>query len=153
MKKSSQVSTKLIRFLLSFLFGIGMLSFHNSPLSKRDNPPQNDISWVTAPSGLSVRSQPNIKGKKLAVLPYRSQIIIQKKTNIPFEVNENGYRVTGEWLETTIDSISDKPVYVFSGYVKTEWKKLDESVSSFFEEEANHRILKNFIAFISLVIS
>ncbi|MBQ4819627.1 SH3 domain-containing protein [Aquimarina sp. MMG016] len=75
--------------------------------------------WVTAPNGLSVRTEPDPNSKRIGKLPYRTKVTVRKKTAITYEVDEQGYPIHGEWYEIENDSVSTDPSYVFGGYLAT----------------------------------
>jgi len=73
--------------------------------------------YVIARSGLVVRDQPSIKGKRINKIPYRTQVTIKKRTQYHYTVSENGYQIHGDWVEIENDSVSDSKSYVFDGYL------------------------------------
>lgn len=74
---------------------------------------------VIARSGLSVRSAPDVKSKKINSIPFGTEVTLKEKTVIQFEVDDNGYKIPGTWVSIQNDSVSSQPSYVFSGFLKT----------------------------------
>ncbi|GAA3511697.1 hypothetical protein GCM10022393_26770 [Aquimarina addita] len=82
---------------------------------------------MIARSGLTVRSAPDINSKKINVIPFGTEVTVKDKTTVPFEVNDNGYKILGTWFSIQNDSLSTQPSYVFSGFLKT----IDEIANSY----------------------
>ncbi|WP_422090515.1 SH3 domain-containing protein [Tenacibaculum ovolyticum] len=82
---------------------------------------------VVARNGLSVRIQANIDAEKVNILPYNTKVTVIKKIGNPITINENGFKITGHWVQIKNDSVK-KESYVFNGYLKTieEIKKIYE---------------------------
>ena len=75
-----------------------------------------EIQFVSAENGLIVREKPNTKSKKLGKLLYGSEVEIIKKTNINLNIEDDGKRISGEWvLIKEVGGIQNG--YVFSGFL------------------------------------
>lgn len=74
------------------------------------------LSYVTAPNGLVVREKPVKKSNRIGKLLYGAKVQIIKKTGIKFEVDDDGEKIFGEWVEVQEVNGLEKG-FVFSGYL------------------------------------
>lgn len=73
--------------------------------------------YNTAKNGLSIRSTPSLKGKKIDIFNYLDYVEIEQKLpNKKLTVNYNGVKTSGYWVEI---NFKNKPAYVFNGFLKT----------------------------------
>lgn len=80
-----------------------------------------NIAYVTAESGLIVRSEPKKNGHRLGKYTYRDSVSIARKTGISIAIIDNGLTLEGEWY--LVDSYGTNwvsPGYVFSCYLSDE---------------------------------
>lgn len=86
--------------------------------------------YVTAKGGLNVREAPNSKAKKVGILNYGENVIVESRTEIKLSINdtdkETGIekKIEGEWV--SIISEDNVSGYVFDGF-------LSQYFSSFIE--------------------
>ncbi len=77
---------------------------------------------VSAKKGLIVRDKPDLKGNKIDSLPFKSQVIVQEKTNETLELMDDGNLIKGHWVKVeNFSSNKWKTGYVFNGFLK-KWK-------------------------------
>jgi hypothetical protein len=80
---------------------------------------------VISPNGLSIRSQPNLKSKKLGVVPFGKKVNIEDSQNYGWDTigtydyiwggqTEGDYSITGHWVKARYKNIRG---YVFSAYL------------------------------------
>ncbi len=78
--------------------------------------------YVNAPNGLSCRKAPDIKAEKIGKFDLGARLGLLERTNIPFQVVDQGELVKGEWIKVCFSDytwkVDNKPLsgYVFSGF-------------------------------------
>lgn len=108
-----------------------------------------EVYYVTAPSGLILRNEPN--GKRFGKIPYGSSVEVTKKL-APFSVTDNGKVVNGNWVkikggsfqiqydDNLSFSIDSDKMFAFNGFLtsKNEFINQKEKIIN------NHPALKNY---------
>ncbi len=78
--------------------------------------------YVNAPNGLTCREAPDIKAEKIGKFDLGARLGLLEKTNIPFQVVDQGELLKGEWIKvrfadyTWQDPYKPLSGYVFSGF-------------------------------------
>ncbi|RZN83632.1 MAG: SH3 domain-containing protein [Winogradskyella sp.] len=75
-----------------------------------------DIAYVAAESGLSIREKPSLGSKKIGKLEYRQQVKITGNSNVSFSLYDEGKEVSGEWVKIETKQGSG---YVFDGFLSS----------------------------------
>lgn len=76
---------------------------------------KDSIPIVTAMSGLSVRSYPSLKGKRIGKIPYLNTVEIIKKTIKPLSIKDEGKVISGFWVKV---KYKNRQGYVFDGFIE-----------------------------------
>ncbi|MEP0213157.1 MAG: SH3 domain-containing protein [Cellulophaga sp.] len=79
---------------------------------------QNNL-FVTAKSGLNVRENSSLDAKKIGKFNYAEKVAVLHKTDLFFEVTDDGKKIKGQWYKVTgkSDSNIELTGYVFSGFL------------------------------------
>lgn len=104
----------MINKIILLLFILGLSSFQTPEKMPVKN---SDYFNVMAGSGLRMRGTPNLKGKKIMVIPYNAQIekINDGKSYGTLSVKEfKGFNIEGEWVKV---KYKNQEGFVFSGYL------------------------------------
>jgi hypothetical protein len=75
-----------------------------------------NLSFINAPSGLIIREAPNKISKRIGKLSYGDVVNIINKTGIKIEVEDEGKKINGEWVEIIHINGNEKG-FIFSGYL------------------------------------
>lgn len=75
-----------------------------------------EINYVSAKSGLLVRTQPDKSSKKTGKLPFATKVQLLNKTGKSLRIVDNGETINGQWVQVK-DTRTNKIGYVFSGYL------------------------------------
>lgn len=110
----------LANFLLFLSSTHSNAQFEGSPIDKNQN-------LVISTNGLSIRSRPTLKSKKLGVVPFGKKVIIENDKSYGWDTiglyksiwgksydSENDYPITGHWVKAKYGNISG---YMFSAYL------------------------------------
>ncbi|SFW60359.1 SH3 domain-containing protein [Cellulophaga fucicola] len=75
--------------------------------------------FVTARSGLNVRENSSLDAKKTGKFNYAEKVTVLTKTDLFFEVTDDGKKIKGQWYKVTGNSDSNEELtgYVFSGFL------------------------------------
>jgi len=120
---------------------------------------QSQESYFTiAPSGLIIRSEPNINSKRIGKLPYGSTVKLLEKTGMKLQITDDGKTIDGEWVKVKFDNnlfvVSETEEYKSEGYVfnrfleklikaTIEYKEIDSlGFYSFYREPQPSNIIK-----------
>lgn len=90
-----------------------------------------DLAYVTADSGLTVREQPHVNARKVGKLYYGEALTITETTQHNLVIKEAGETIEGQWVKIQTPSIAG---YVFNGYLSAH--KMPKTI------EFNHRGLR-----------
>ncbi len=78
-----------------------------------------DLLITTAKKGLVVRDKPSLKGNKIDKLPFRSQVIVQNKTDNTLELYDEGKLIKGNWVKVENYRNNNWTTgYVFDGFIE-----------------------------------
>ncbi len=87
-----------------------------------------DYYFVSAESGLNVRSENNLSSKKVAKIPFGVMVEKISDTNNKITINDNRKEITGKWVKIKYNNYLylvseeteqfEKEGYVFDGYLK-----------------------------------
>jgi len=88
--------------------------------------------FVFAPSGLSLRDKPDLKGARIKLVPYGKYVIVQKDENAPVPItNEN---IEGHWVKVKYE---DKVGYLFDGFLSRLYPvRENETIETYLESIA-----------------
>ena len=81
-----------------------------------------ELAYVVADNGLSIREKPNLTSKKIGKLKYGQPIKIENDTGEKLVILDNGKTITGNWVKVKTRT---QYGYVFGGYLS---KQLKESI-------------------------
>lgn len=74
---------------------------------------------VTAKKGLVVRDKPSLKGKKIGLFAYKTQVIVKEKTNNTLELFDEGQLIKGNWVKVENYTFDNWVTgYVFDGFLE-----------------------------------
>ena len=75
--------------------------------------------FVTARSGLNVRENSSLDAKKTGKFNYAEKVAVLTKTDLFFEVTDDGKKIKGQWYKVTGKSDNNEELtgYVFSGFL------------------------------------
>jgi hypothetical protein len=92
-----------------------------------------DIQYVNAENGLSIREKPNRGAMRLALLDYGTVLEIVEHTNLKLDVMNNDEKLTGEWVKVrSLDAYDTFEGYVFNGFLTQE--KLEKRFKTKYNE-------------------
>ena len=83
-----------------------------------------DRMYVTAESGLIVRSKPSLESNKISHLPNNSLVLITEKTGINLIIKDDGKEINGEWVKIYSFDDSDDFGYVYDGFLSKKKPKI-----------------------------
>jgi hypothetical protein len=96
-----------------------------------------DIQYVNAENGLSIRENPNRGATRLGLLDYGTILEIIEHTNLELDVMNNGKKLSGEWVKVrSIDAYDTFEGYVFNGFLTEE--KLEKRFKASYDEFTVH---------------
>ena len=106
-----------------------------------------DIQFVNAENGLTIREQPNRGSTRLGVLDYGTALELIEHTNLQLDIMDNGTKLSGEWVKVrSIDAYDTFEGYVFNGFLtqeklvkrfKTVYGEFTVSIEGIKEKEVN----------------
>lgn len=92
-----------------------------------------DIQYVNAENGLTIREKPNRGAMRLDLLDYGTVLEVVEHTNLKLDVMNNGEKLTGEWVKVrSLDAYDTFEGYVFNGFLTQE--KLQKQFKSKYDE-------------------
>lgn len=94
---------------------------------------------VTATNGLLLREKPNANANKIGKLYFGAEVTILEKTENSQTINDNGTKITGNWVKIKFQNdptfISNEDFgYVFDGYLKEKsiiYNEITQKLSKF----------------------
>lgn len=96
--------------IIKSLFAVVLLTSSGTSLSQNQ-------AYVTADNGLTVREQPDPKGRRVGKLDYGDAIEITESTNINLILVDEGEQIDGKWVKIQSPTITG---YVFNGFLSKE---------------------------------
>ncbi len=99
------------------------------------------IVYVTAESGLTYRTRPDINSEKLGKFELGSKLSVIQKTGIELKIKDEHKNIKGEWIKVASKRYKWHKGYVFSGFV-IDSTKADFSITPI-DVTYNYNLIKN----------